>query len=224
MPTFHRAVFAFVMLVSLGLTFARAQEASALANTLERTQKTFRRQTDLVSTSMRRLYLERLQGLELKAAKAGHYEAAQAYQEEGDRIRTQLGPKAKAPLRLILLPGEATLSRDLTLTNRLTQTLSGWKPGSTAAWKLPAIPQGGYRVEIVHRKNSRPVSFKLAASHYHVSGSLAEAAGENKDAQSSLGDLRIIRDSPTLTLTLEDDDLSSGLTEIKHIILISHAP
>lgn len=213
-----------LVVVCLTITGAiQGQEPGGVAQAFDQARERYQEQVTATTTSMKRLYLERLRMLEEKAAGEGDYESAQAYFEEAARVREDLGEAADAPLTLTLLPYEAELSGGVVLsTSGTIGSLTGWGPEASAVWKLPGIPRGGYSVVVFHGNNPLPVPVTLSGPNYFVAGELVSAK-DQEVAESSLGNLRIIGDLPALTLSI--DEIAAPLElEIQQIVLISHAP
>lgn len=204
--------------------FAAPSVRGDLSDALEKTEASYQAQLRLLETSMQRLYWERLHELERKAAETGAYEAAEAYHQEAQRIRALLGKVANQPLTLPLFATEAQCEPPVTLVGAPPPLLNGWNHPGNATWSLPNIPKGGYEVRVIHRSNRHPVSVKLSGGHYYVTGTLSPVPEDTtKPMTSSLGNLRITEDTPTLTLSLQQGTDNQDLS-IESVELISHGP
>ena len=165
---------------------------------------------------MEQLYAARLHSLKLKAIRDGHYEAAQFYQ-------TELKNTANDPLTLIFYPEEAEPTGGLRSSMRTGErVLYGWTNKAKATWNKLTLPHGGYEVKLVYSGNGNSaVSASIHEAKYHVSGSLPPTTDQRSTA--SLGNLRLAEDTNTLSLTLGDDAVTTGI-RIHQLILVSHAP
>ncbi len=207
----------FIALLSgLLLDGSYGQDAESLQKQFLALQERHLAQDEAVTKSMEQLYGARLRALKLKAARDGHYEAAQFYQ-------TELENATSTPLTLTFYPEEAEPTGGLRARMRAgTRVLAGWTSQAKATWTRLTLPQGGYKVMVVYSGNgTNPISATVHETKYHVTASLPPTSDGRRIA--SLGNLRLAEDTNTLSLTLGDGVANSSIS-VHEIILISHAP
>lgn len=106
----------------------------------------------------------KLTGLEKQFVDARDYDAAITARDERKRLQNELAQLDKELLllqqrglerQIASLPDRIKLPLDsatLTDLRREGGAITGWsKPGASAAWKLPALPPGGYEVMLKYR-------------------------------------------------------------------------
>ncbi len=189
---------------------------------LERLRNAYEREKTATSKSVQRLYMERLKRLKAENIAATRYEEAAVCHQEIERIAADLGDMLEKPLELVLASHEAELEGTVATQENPTRGLVGWSgSANTAHWKLPGLPSGGYEVWVEHSPAAN-VTALLREAYFHVERSLASEASESGLARTSLGNLRITRESGKLTLSLSGKNAQA--VRVQRLILIAHAP
>lgn len=200
------------LLLSLLLSLPLAGAPEDLRERFEALQRRHETQTADVKSSMDQLYRQHLEALQLQAAQAGNYEAAQLYKEA-------LKESAYSKLTLTFYPEEAELGGNLKLSLDRGHALTNWSTQASAQWNRFSIPAGGYAVTLVYSGNRSSATARFQETKYYVEGELVPAT--DSPSQASLGNLRLGANAKELTLTLPQG-AASGIV-IHQIILESHA-
>lgn len=207
-----------VSAVLLPASFAKSQPAGSkdAAADLHTLRAVFRHALLTAILPENRAYVARLRELEKELAAAREYTAAIKVRDERLALEQEVtafdhelpglairatGQSALLPERIVFSPEAATLSG---LKLDKDGALTGWNsPGSSATWKIPGVPAGGYGVILkCESADGGAASFEVRESFYLLHGKVTLPSGQA--AEKNLGTLRIRDGGGTLTLAAED--------------------
>jgi hypothetical protein len=180
---------------------------------LEMARLKFQRSMIEASLAPLKKHLLELSEVEKKRAEARDYAGAISARNERRQVEDELerldkellllqtreqSLKASALPERISLPLEQAQLNDV---RREGGELTGWsKPGSSASWKLPALPPGGYEIYIRHRCGALDGGLlQVKEAKFHLSSQIDTTS--KGPLEKSLGTLKITDGSGTLTLT-----------------------
>ena len=188
-----------------------AEPAPELSLEMERLK--FERSMIEVSLAPLKKHLLDLTALEKKRADARDYTGAIAARNERHKIEDELARLDKEllllqtreqSLKASALPDKIDLPLDqaqLSGVKREGGSLTGWsKPGASAAWKLPALPHGGYEVVIRYRCGALDGGvLEVKEAKFRLTTQIDTTT--KGPQEKNLGTLKITDGSSTLTLT-----------------------
>lgn len=181
-----------------------------------------------------RQYVTELGALEKRCALARDYEGAAAVRNERQAIEREIARiekdalllktreqglrSAMLPDQIVLMPEQAVLS-DVEREPG-TGALTNWKhAGSSATWKLPDLPPGGYEVLLRYSCDAlEGGSIVIAEQTFTLSGA-AETTLKGP-AEKNFGTLKITAGNGTLTLTAR----SVLKTNLMHLYFVKLVP
>jgi|GEM_PF-660555 len=159
--------------------------------------------------------ITKLAGLEKQFADARDYDAAITARDERKRLQNELARLDKEllllqtreqALKTALLPDRIKLPLESAALSNVVReggAITGWtKVGAAAAWKLPALPSGGYEVMLRYRCGAAEGgTLLLKEARFSLSADI-ETTLKGPEERNA-GTLKISDGSGTLTLTAQ---------------------
>ena len=182
-------------------------------------------------------YIGELGGLEKQAVAARDYETAAAVRTERLRVTgeaasqeklalllatRQQGPDSKALAEKIVLKTTDAQLDGVTLDSA-TGVLGGWThPGSSATWKLPDLPAGGYEVVLTYASGALEGGSVIVQEAFYTLTSNISTTLKGFEAQ-NIGTLKIRDGSGTLKITAKTV-LKDNLMQLQAVELLPASP
>ncbi|MES2594107.1 MAG: hypothetical protein V4662_02170 [Verrucomicrobiota bacterium] len=182
-------------------------------NGVELARLRFQRSMIEASLAPLKKHLLDLSELEKKRAETRDYAGAIAVRNERRQVEDELERLDKEllllqtreqSLKASALPDRISLSLEqaqLADVRREGGELTGWsRPGSSASWKLPALPPGGYEIYIKHRCGALDGGLlEVKETKFHLTSQIDTTS--KGPQEKNLGTLKITDGTGTLTLT-----------------------